>query len=270
MSQKTINIVMGAMVVVLLGAVIYLVLDKKSVEQEASINQNNQGQNTVGETPAPSPVPTPEPTPTPAPTPTPMPISQTPKNVSFKTQSNKCAVLLDGKVIGTINTNPCGEEPGITPSIVVKNDLGAYIITEPIGVGGAISYGETTGLFYVDYAKSSLTKIFDQNFVTDVAFNSDETKLAYSTNQSLVVKNIPSGTSKTYARPGDASVDMYQFGSFLFSPDSKKVAVGVSYGIDVKGEVYVLDLATGKYTLQATTNTAPNITGWSGNTVNYK
>lgn len=151
-----------------------------------------------------------------------------------------------------------------------KGDV--YFGTQPGELGGYIIYGGYDKLYKLNLANNKIAEVASgDGYLTDIDVSIDNKKVVFRNFDNIVVKDLDLGDISLYAMP--SKKDNAQFGNFKFSPDMKKIAIGVAYGPEnTYGEVYILDLKTRVYTLYATLpgNTII-INGWKNdNEIDWK
>lgn len=177
-------------------------------------------------------------------------------------------IYKDNQEAASIITKNC--EVYKSEILSVNNKYALFSIL-PGGAGGHIVYGKYTKLYKLNFNDNSLSIIFQQPYMTDIDVSGDT--VVYNkkgkTIDEITVKSLVTGREKDYNLPPVGETVSYQIGSFKFSPNARKIAMAVTgYGSanQFEGEIYILNLENGSYSLYKRTSTPPVIEGWVNNT----
>ncbi len=198
-----------------------------------------------------------------------MPIVSLVKESSSCEQNNSYAkfkILINNSQAASVTVAGCESSRGEV--LAIKNDS-AYFSILPEGLGGYILYGKYANLYRLSFADNSVATIIGitgQVLLTDIEVSRDLSLIAYSRGNpnSIIVKNLNNSRENTYVF-SEISNDA-QFGGFKFSPNQDKLAIAVGHGPDrERGEIYILNLQSGLFSLYRQTSLAPIIKGWVSN-----
>ncbi len=179
----------------------------------------------------------------------------------------KFEIYKDGKEIVSVDNKNC--EVYKSEILLVNNKYALFSIL-PGGAGGHIVYGKYTKLYKLNFNDNSLNIVFQQPYMTDIDVSGDT--VVYNkkdkTIDKIAVRSLITGQKKDYNLPSIGETASYQVGSFKFSPDAEKIAMAVT-GYDsankFEGEIYILNMNNGSYSLYKRTPTPPVIEGWVNN-----
>jgi len=263
MTERQIHITWGIVVVLLLGVIFYLAFGYSSEKNYQAYEPN---QNAVVNNETNNPIEVVSTTPTSNEImPGPMP------EMSYKliksvcepnNQSSTISLLADGKEVTVLKSAMCE----ITKVIFrTGNSELVYFSVEPGGLGGYYIYSPAFNLYKLDLKNKTVSQL--SNSIANLDFDANLTKAVIVTtgNAKVLVKDLATNTDETF---GTVSIaEQGQIGNVKFSPDLTKVAIALGYGPDNEyGEIYVLDLATKKFSLYKKLSSGHlQVNGWKNN-----